>query len=318
MLPLRDSDRVRILSAVAKRGPGTFAVRVVTMTLSLAILAAVPVLGLVRIDLWGGRHLLLGRPATAVDAMKGFLVAMAVLYGVTFLTNIVVGRFFCGFGCPVGYASRLGESVDRARGSRLRTLARHLLGAGFVAAFVAAVLLWWVDPAILHQGSPAARVLLLGVFAVLAAGGYLHAFRWRFLVCTRACPIGLYYRYVTSRAPIGILFSESPSACIECGACTAICPVDLDPRALGRETGAGGPQGVEPGRYGDAECLRCGDCVEACKLVFRRRPESTPPLRFGRHGARDRAPREPSSREGALSSRAATRSGPAPSRDRAM
>jgi NAD-dependent dihydropyrimidine dehydrogenase PreA subunit len=34
--------------------------------------------------------------------------------------------------------------------------------------------------------------------------------------------------------------------------------------------------------YGDAECIRCGDCVEACRMIFKGRPGEVPPLRFGR------------------------------------
>ena len=112
MLPLSEADRVRILAAVARKG-GLYSVRrVVVITLSLLVLLAVPLTGLARVDLWGGEHRVLGRPATAVHALQGIVISLAVLYGVTFLTNMLFGRFFCGWGCPVGYVSRLGEDVD--------------------------------------------------------------------------------------------------------------------------------------------------------------------------------------------------------------
>jgi ferredoxin-type protein NapH len=279
MLPLKDQDRVRVLSAVATRGPAYFTARVVVITLSLAILLVVPLCGIVRVDLWRGEHLVLGHKASLVGALQAFVIAMAVLYGLTFLSNIVVGRFFCGWGCPVGYVSRLGETVDRNK-SRLRKWLSHGFGAAFVATFVGAVMLWWVDPRVLVDGSPLAIGVTLGTFAVLWAGGHLHAFLWRFAFCVKVCPIGLYYRYVTSKAPVGIVFSQVPSPCIECAACEKICPVDLDPKALGtplrRQEGS---TTVE--LYGDAECIRCGDCIEACRMIFKRRLGETPPLRFG-------------------------------------
>lgn len=288
MLPLRDEDRVRILAAVARKGAVWSVRRVVVITLSLLLLLAVPALGIARVDLWGGRHVLLGAPVGIVQGLQGLVITLAVLYGVTFLSNVVVGRFFCGWGCPVGHVSRLGEDVDLERRSRRRKLVAHVLGAGFVATFVGAVMSWWVDPRVLPEGSWAARGVVLGVFAVLCAGGFLHAFVWRFGFCLHACPIGLYYRYVTSRTPVGIVFSEVPDPCTQCGACTKICPVDLDPRQLGVPTGRQAPHGHDGGpaeeRYGDAECLRCGDCVEACRMVFSIRPAATPPLRFGRAG----------------------------------
>ena len=280
MLPLKKSDRVRLLSAVAHRGAQFKIVRTLVITASLLILLAVPLLGIVRVDLWGGRHLVLGEEVGMVDALKGFIIAMAFLYGATFISNMLVGRFFCGWGCPVGFVSRFGEDVARKK-SRWSRAGSHVAGAGFVATFVAAVILWWVDPRVIIDGSWTARVVTLGVFLVMAIGGFLHAFVWRFGFCLNVCPIGLYYRYVTSHAPVGIVFNEIPNPCIECGSCEAICPVALDPKHLGREVAAPSDADAEPVRYGDAECIRCGDCIEACRMIFSKRPGEVPPLRFG-------------------------------------
>jgi polyferredoxin len=179
----------------------------------------------------------------------------------------------------VGYVGRLGEDVEREKSRTVRAL-QHAAGAGFVGTFVASVMLWWVDPRVFVEGSWTARAVVLGVFAALSFGGFLHAFVWRFLFCLRVCPIGLYYRYVTSKAPVGIQFLEVPDPCISCGACEKVCPVDLDPKRLGEML----PPGAAA-RYGDAECLRCGDCVDACRMVFFLRPGKKPPLRFGRTDA---------------------------------
>lgn len=282
---MKDPERARVLAGIWKRGPMYARRRVVVITLSLAVLVAVPLTGLARIDLWRGGHELLGRPAAFVDALKGVVVAIASLWGTTFVVNTVVGRFFCGWGCPVGHVSRLGEDVSREK-SRARRALRHALGAGFVGTFVAAVMLWWVDPRVLIEGSWTERAVVLGVFAALSFGGFLHAFLWRFLFCLRVCPIGLYYRYVTSKAPVGIQFVEVPDPCIQCGACEKVCPVDLDPKRLAEATTA--PDGAGD-RYGDAECLRCGDCVEACGMIFANRKGKTPPLRFGRTDPKDGA-----------------------------
>ena len=286
-LKLRDPDRVRILTAVATRGAAYQLRRVVVITLSQILLLAVPILGIARVDLWDGRHVLLGESVGFTVALRGVVIAIAALWGTTFATNILVGRFFCGWGCPVGYVSRLGEDVDlrRRRGRDAKWLFSHAAGAAFVAVFVGAMMSWWVDPAVMLEGSGQARLVTGATFAVLSVGGFLHAFRWRFGFCKSACPIGLYYRFVTSRTPIGIVFSNEPSPCIECGACEKICPVDLDPKALGQPLPAGAVDQPEGGDlYGDAECIRCGDCIEACRMIFKGRKGETPPLRFGRVG----------------------------------
>ena len=280
MLRLKDPERDRVLAGVWRRGSRYRGRRIVVITLSLAILVAVPLTGLARVDLWAGHHLLLGESVHLTSALKGVVVAIATLWGSTFLVNTIVGRFFCGWGCPVGYVSRLGEDVDREK-SRARRALHHLAGAGFVGTFVASVMLWWVDPRVFVDGSWTARAVVGGTFLALSFGGFLHAFLWRFLFCLKACPIGLYYRYVTSKAPVGIQFLEVPDPCIQCGACEKVCPVDLDPKRLGDITTAGTPGEAEE-RYGDAECLRCGDCVDACRMVFLLKPGKRAPLRFGR------------------------------------
>jgi polyferredoxin len=272
-----DAARERVLAGIWRRGSRYRARRVVVVTLSLAVLLAVPLTGIARVDLWDGRHVLLGEAVPATTALKGVVVAIAALWGTTFVVNTIVGRFFCGWGCPVGYVGRLGEDVAREK-RRSRRIEQQLAGAGFVGAFVASVMLWWVDPRVVAEGSWTARAAVLGAFLALSFGGFLHAFMWRFLFCLKVCPIGLYYRYVTSKAPVGIQFLEVPDPCVECGACVNVCPVDVDPRRLGEpEAGAADT----PVRYGDAECLRCGDCVDACRMVFLLRPGKRAPLRFG-------------------------------------
>ena len=288
MLSLDDKDRVRILAAVTRRGDRFNLLRIVVITLSLLILLAVPLSGLARVDLWGGNHMLLFEPVGLVTALKGAVVAIGAMWGTTFATNVIVGRFFCGWGCPVGYVSRLGEDVDLEKKSRRRRVLQHVLGAGFVATFVGAIMLWWVDPRVLTEGSWTARAIVVGIFAVLSFGGLGHAFVWRFGFCVNACPIGLYYRFVTSKAPIGIVFSEKPSPCIECGVCEKVCPVKIDPKRLGEELpalsgedGSTEDRALAMTRYGDAECIRCGDCVVGCEMVYAVRDGETAPLRFG-------------------------------------
>ena len=133
MLPLRnEKDRVRLLSAVARKGASYHLRRIATITFSLGLLLVVPLTKTVRLDLWAGEHYLLQERVDFFTALKGFIVSMAVMYGATFLSNLVVGRFFCGWGCPVGYVSRLSEEVDLHRKKPLSKWLHRINGGAFV------------------------------------------------------------------------------------------------------------------------------------------------------------------------------------------
>lgn len=288
MLPLRDADRVKVLSAVDRTGPRYRLRRIASISASLGILVAVPQLHLVRMDVWGGEHWLLGERVSFITALKGFMVAMGCLYGITFLSNMIFGRFFCGWGCPVGHVSRLGEEVSVRGKTRGKRVMQHVLGALFVASFLAAIMSWWVDPRVLIDGSSAARWTSIGVFLALSAGGFCHAFFWQFTFCRTTCPVGIYYRFVTSRAPVGIAFDKASGNCVNCRSCEKVCPVDLDPKTFGDATAFDVDAENRVSRNNDAECLRCGDCVEACRMIFAKKKGILPPLRLGRIFRRER------------------------------
>lgn len=71
--------------------------------------------------------------------------------------------------------------------------------------------------------------------------------------CQTFCPLGAFYALTTRFSLIRL--STDRDACIACGKCNKVCPVNLDvPREVG------GP-----------ECIACSDCMKACpKLAIRR------------------------------------------------
>ncbi|OGV55645.1 MAG: hypothetical protein A2X49_02785 [Lentisphaerae bacterium GWF2_52_8] len=83
------------------------------------------------------------------------------------------------------------------------------------------------------------KFIVLGVFLVLM------------LISSRAfcrilCPLGALYGLLNKLALIKVVRTEE--ACVACGICNKVCPVELD--VLRK---VGGP-----------ECISCGDCVKAC------------------------------------------------------
>lgn len=239
------------------------------MAMTFAILFGVPLLGLARVDLFGGAHRALGH---AVDLRVGLIAvcaAIAAFYAATFLVNLPAGRMFCGFGCPVGQLHRLADATDSfPRDPARRHRAWIDLGL-FALALSLAVSLWWTAPGAFAGGWPAAAVAW-GAVASVAAAAVFHARRFRWNFCRKLCPIGLYYSAVQSNAVVGLDFDRG-RACTDCGACMTICPVHLDPRHLEREIPTPGGLGFD-GLPGANHCLHCGACVEICEHVTRAAP----------------------------------------------
>ena len=195
---------------------------------------------------------------------EGVLNAGAVLLVLLVLSTLLLGRFFCGWGCHVvalqdASAWLLGKLGLRPRPVRSRLLA-------FVPLFAALEIFLFPALARLARGQelPAPRwelttadfwerfpgpwmslatFLAVGFGAVwlLGAKGF----------CTYGCPYGALFGIADRYAPGRIRVSD---ACEACGHCTAVCTSNV---SVHREVRAHGMV-VDPG------CMKCTDCVSAC------------------------------------------------------
>jgi polyferredoxin len=252
----------------------------VTATVGVALL---PWTGTLRLDLWGGRHLWLGEEVGLVEAMKRFAFPFLAVNVVIVLASRFLGRWLCGFVCPVGALSRLDEWFRFRLRKRwaLRSVTDLLLlllcgGLAFVA------LAFWTDVRVLWLGSPTALALSWSALLAAGAGLYVitHGLGLRF--CRDWCPSGVYFAVLGPTSSTGVEFAH-PEACTDCGACESVCPVDLKPRALLDPEEVRRGLGLYPaGLTSLALCLRCGDCVAACEATNAARTALPTPLRLGR------------------------------------
>lgn len=254
--------------------------RALGMTITLGVLLGVPFSGLARVDLWGGDHAFLFRPANFRHGLAGVILGIGAFYVVTFLVNVIGGRLFCGWGCPVGQISRFGEATQVPGLSPGRRWRARAEGAAFAGALVLATMAWWVDLRVLWQGAGKALAISWGVLLVTTALTYAHGRYWRWGFCMSTCPIGLYYSMVSPAQRFGVHFRNEADTCLDCDACDNVCPVDLAPRDLMA------PSGPRPGislaeAPGRNHCLECGDCVVACEWMIARRGKDPVPLELG-------------------------------------
>ncbi len=271
-----EPKRRTILRATGKRQHRYRLFRGFTQTITLLILLVVPAFAIARVDLLLGDHLAWRtRGAPLLDALVAVGVSIFSFYLLTFLVNLVAGRMFCGWGCPVGQLNRLADTFVAQNKMRGR-LVWGAIWLGFAIALAGAVGLWWASPAAFITDPAVAGIAWGGVVA-LGASAVLFArvIGWSF--CKKVCPIGLYYSVVQQKRPIGIQYDASK--CQDEGACVRACPVGLDARDLVQlqyDIGGFAIDGLAQNNH----CLRCGACVEACEIVTTKQPE--PALVFGR------------------------------------
>jgi len=244
---------------------------------STVAVALLPLTGTLKIDLWSGRHSYLGEPVGLVEAVKAFAFPFLAVNVAIVLASRFLGRWLCGFGCPIGNLNRLAEWLRWRRRGRSRVLAALVLVAtcGLLAAITFS---FWVDWRVFRDGTPLARsvaaAFLLGTTAVLV--WTVRRLGMRF--CRDVCPSGVYFAVLGPRTVTGVEFAH-PETCTDCHACETVCPVDLLPREI-----AGPPSRAGRGLYPDgltnhANCLRCGDCVVACEATTGAGDDT--PLRLG-------------------------------------
>lgn len=266
--------------------------RLLSISGSLAALFVVPLSGLARVDLWRGDHALLFRSVPFEHGLAGVIVGICVMYVVTFLVNVIGGRLFCGWGCPVGQISRFGEAVDTPGSSHLQRLLTSAEGAAFSALLVLSIFAWWVDLRVFWGGSPDALLVAWSLLIVSVGLTYAHGRWWRWGFCMSTCPIGLYYSFVSPAKWFGVHFRNQNSSCIECNACDNVCPVHLPPRDLMASSGErpGFSIADAPGRN---HCLECGDCVRACEWMITKTGGDEVPLLMSFFSGPQRQPSHP-------------------------
>ena len=186
--------------------------------------------------------------------------------------GLLVGRFVCGWLCLFGLMQELLYKIPTPKLRIPDKIDRPLryLKYGVLALLVVGLPLLWRSEygagvpffceylcpvGTLEGGVP--LVLLNDVLR--PALGWL--FRWKLLIlivcilssifiyrpfCKYLCPLGAFYA-LFQRVSL-IRMKVDASACVNCGKCAGVCPMQVDPSKTPNS----------------AECIRCGECVRAC------------------------------------------------------
>ena len=245
---------------------------------------------LVWLDLPSRRFTLFGSVFLPTDTEVLLLGMLAIFVGI-FLLTAVLGRVWCGYGCPQTvymefvyrpverFFSRLSKGYEKTWRRPAALVGKYLvflllsmgLAHTFLAYFVSVdALAQWVRMSPFEHPVP---------FIVMAVTTGLVMFDFAFFreqMCTVVCPYArlqavlldkhsLIIGYDAKRgeprgkAAVGEIKRHLPLVdrsfgdCIDCGACVTACPTGIDIR-----------EGLQ------LECIACAQCVDACDSIMRK------------------------------------------------
>ncbi len=218
------------------------------------------------------------------DTFLLMLLLFSIFIGI-FLMTAVLGRVWCGWGCPqTVYMEFVYRPIEKwieggrsqqlqldEQGPNLRRMLKYLVFF-FVSAFLANTFLayfvgwnqllgWITSPPNSH---PAAFAVMLGTTLLM-----FFDFAWfREQTCIIACPYGRFQSVLLDRQSLIVGYdagrgedrakwrkNEDRTAgdCIDCGLCVSTCPTGIDIR-----------DGLQ------MECIHCTQCADACDAVMDR------------------------------------------------
>lgn len=216
-----------------------------------------------------------GLDPTAVHTIKERLISIAsstpfFVIGFLFIFGSIIGRASCGWMCPFGWFQDILNKIPSPKfsGPKFLKYAKYIilivavliLPAVLVDAYgggeptfckyicpagtlEAGIPLAWLNPDLRAQLGKlfSWKIILSAIFIVLMV-----FFRRPF--CRWVCPLG------ATLAPFNKVslfrLELDKDACIECGKCSKICPVNLD----------------VPREIDSLECIRCLECVGVCPI----------------------------------------------------
>ena len=214
-------------------------------------------------------------PSEAMQFSKNLVInAGLIFFALTILSTLMLGRWFCGWGCHLVALQDLSRWILGRFGIVLQPLRSRLLGLVPLLALVYMFVAPFVYQA-LGEGRPAHGLSLVlstddfwatfpgwipATLTFITCGGIAVFLLGAKGFCTYGCPYGAAFGVADQFAPLRILVNDD---CTRTGHCTTVCSSNV---RVAKEVGEFGMV-VDPG------CMKCLDCVSAC-------PNEA--LRFGR------------------------------------
>lgn len=195
---------------------------------------------------------------------SGIATGSLILFIITFLLSLFLGRFWCGWFCPMG---GLQEMCTHLQDQPVSGGARNLIKYGVWALWFLVVLLTLLTARGIHTvdvffgtnsgislTDPSSFVVfyvILGMILLFAIIAGKRGF------CHYICPVCIHFiigRKIRNlfRWP-ALQVTGDVSRCTGCGKCSKACPMGLDVKNM-----------VQENRMEDPECILCASCADSC------------------------------------------------------
>lgn len=274
--------------------------RLVTAWLLIALFVGLPFLRVngkpaVLLDIPHRQFHLFGNTFLPTDGVLLMVLMLGILLGIVLITA-VVGRAWCGWGCPQTVymefvfrpIERLIEGgrngqlrLDQRGGWPLRRVVKNVIFAVLSILVANVFLSYFVGVEALARWmrqSPAEHPTPFLVMAATAGLVFFDFAYFREQMCTVACPYARLQSVLLDKKSVIIGYDErrgeprsfgkprpGSGDCIDCKACVVACPTGIDIR-----------EGLQ------MECIACGQCVDACNTIM---PRVNKPLDLIRYGS---------------------------------
>ncbi|MFH1846489.1 MAG: 4Fe-4S binding protein [Candidatus Omnitrophota bacterium] len=178
-----------------------------------------------------------------------------IFSGLMLLLTLILGRFFCGWICPLGTVLDLTGALNKRRiilkdsvNKKLRKIKFLLLTVIFIYAIFGINIAWFFDPLgilarvlFVWQMLTRTTIMTIGLFLIIVSTAFFFSRLW----CRSLCPLGAIYSIFARKS----FLTRKVEKCSTCGVCRPACRMG----AIKQDAG-----------YVKGECVLCMDCVYAC------------------------------------------------------